>query len=63
MEEIDEAVRSGALLRGEVLARWHDVIGTGDLMRALESRLGRLRDRVRSLVTARRPPRPSCAPP
>jgi hypothetical protein len=51
LDEIDEAVRSGALLRGEVLARWHDVVGTGDLMRALESRLGRLRDRVRSLVT------------
>ena len=51
LDEIDEAIRSGALLRGEVLARWHDVIGTGDLMRALESRLGRLRDRVRSLVT------------
>jgi energy-coupling factor transporter ATP-binding protein EcfA2 len=51
LEEIDEAVRSGALLRGEVLARWHDVVGTGDVMRALESRLGRLRDRVRSFVT------------
>jgi hypothetical protein len=51
LEEVDEAVRSGALLRGEVLARWHDVIGTGDLMRALESRLGRWRDRVRSFVT------------
>jgi hypothetical protein len=55
VEEIDEAVRSGALLRGEVLARWHDVIGTGDQMRALESRLGRLRDRVRSLVTGAPP--------
>ena len=51
LDEIDEAVRSGALLRGEVLARWFDVIGTGDMMRALESRLGRLRDRVRSLIT------------
>src|SRR5215218_3567292 len=51
LEEVDEAVRSGALLRGEVLARWHDVVGTGDLMRSLESRLGRLRDFVRSLVT------------
>jgi len=51
LDEVDEAVRSGALLRGEVLARWHDVVGTGDLMRALESRLGRLRDRLRSLVT------------
>jgi hypothetical protein len=51
LEEVDEAVRSGALLRGEVLARWHDVIGTGDLMRALESRLGRWRDRVRTFLT------------
>jgi hypothetical protein len=51
LEDIDDAVRSGALLRGEVLARWHDVVGTGDVMRALESRLGRLRDRVRALVS------------
>ena len=51
-EEVDTAVRSGSLLRGEVLARWHDVVGTGDLMRAMETRIGWLRDRVRSLVTA-----------
>jgi hypothetical protein len=51
LAEVDEAVRSGALLRGEVLARWHDVVGTGDLMRSLESRVGWLRDRLRSLVT------------
>src|SRR3954468_13859783 len=51
MTEVDEAVRSGALLRGEVLARWHDVVGTGDLMRSLESRIGWARDRLRRLVT------------
>jgi energy-coupling factor transporter ATP-binding protein EcfA2 len=51
VEEVDEALRSGALLRGEVLSRWHEVVGTGDLMRALESRLARVRDRVRSLIT------------
>jgi energy-coupling factor transporter ATP-binding protein EcfA2 len=50
-QEVDEAIRSGSLLRGEVLARWHDVVGTGDVMRALESRIGRLRDRLRTLVT------------
>jgi len=49
--EIDEAVRGGSLLRGEVLARWHDVVGTGDVMRALETRVGWVRDRVRSLLT------------
>src|SRR5215207_8897186 len=51
LDEVDETVRSGALLRGEVLARWHDVVGTGDVMRALETRIGWLRDRLRSLVT------------
>jgi hypothetical protein len=51
LDEIDDALKSGALLRGEVLARWHEVVGTGDLMRGLESRLSRVRDRVRSLVT------------
>jgi hypothetical protein len=49
--EVDEAVRSGSLLRGEVLARWHDVVGTGDLMRALETRVSWLRDRLRSFAT------------
>ena len=53
LEEIDETIRSGALLRGEVLARWHEVVGTGDFMRALERGVGRLRDRVRSLVTGK----------
>ena len=51
LDEIDETIRSGALLRGEVLARWHDVVGTGDIMRALETRIGWLRDRLRSFVT------------
>jgi hypothetical protein len=36
LDEVDETVRSGSLLRGEVLARWHEVVGTGDFMRALE---------------------------
>ena len=51
LREVEEALRSGSLLRGEVLARWHEVVGTGDLMRALETRVGRLRDRLKSLAT------------
>ena len=50
-EDVDAAIRGGSLLRAEVLARWHDVVGTGDFMRAMESRIGWLRDRVRGLVT------------
>ena len=51
LREVETALRSGSLLRGEVLARWHEVVGTGDVMRALESRVGWVRDRLRSLVT------------
>ena len=50
LREVDTALRSGSLLRGEVLARWHEVVGTGDLMRAIESRIGLVRDRLRSVV-------------
>jgi hypothetical protein len=48
-----EAVRTvnvqsadGTLLRGEVLARWHDFVGTGEFFRALEQKIGWLRDRI-----------------
>ena len=41
LAELDEATRSGALLRGEVLARWQDFAGAGDLVRNLELRKGR----------------------
>jgi hypothetical protein len=48
-----EAVRTvqvqtadGTLLRGEVLARWHEFVGTGEFFRALEQKVSWLRDRV-----------------
>jgi energy-coupling factor transporter ATP-binding protein EcfA2 len=40
LAELDEATRNGSLLRGEVLARWQDFAGTGDLERALQVRGG-----------------------
>ncbi len=51
--DVDRGVRSGALLRGEVLARWQDLVGTGDWARGLETRVGRLRDRLTAAVTGR----------
>ena len=53
VEEVEEALQSGSLLRGEVLARWYDVVGTGDFTRALESRVAWARDRLRSFVTGK----------
>lgn len=51
--EVEDALRSGALLRGEVLARWHDVVGTGDAMRALQSRIEAARDRLKGMFTGK----------
>jgi len=36
----------GTLLRGEVLTRWHDYVGTGEFFRAVEQKIGWLRDRL-----------------
>ncbi|MCK2213545.1 ABC transporter [Actinomadura sp. ATCC 31491] len=55
LADFDEGMRDGSLLRGEVLARWQDFIGTGDLMRSLESRVGWLRDRIVGFFTGRVP--------
>ena len=52
-QEIEDALRSGSLLRGEVVARWHEVVGTGDFMRELQSRLALVRDRLASALTGR----------
>ncbi len=40
----------GTLLRGEVLARWHDFVGTGEFFRAVEHKIGWLRDRFVAVV-------------
>ena len=50
---VNDGVRDGALLRGEVLARWQEFVGTGELMRSLQTGLGKLRDRVVAAVTGR----------
>lgn len=44
--DVADASADGSLLRGEVLARWQEFVGTGELFRSLESRVGWLRDRV-----------------
>ena len=44
------------MLRGEVLARWQEFVGTGELTRNLEERIGRLVDRVGAFLTGRQQP-------
>ena len=47
---VSQASADGTLLRGEVLARWQEFVGTGELLRSLETRVGRLRDRLAGAV-------------
>ncbi|MGH8969928.1 MAG: ABC transporter [Actinomycetes bacterium] len=56
LARVDEASGDGSLLRGEVLARWQEFVGTGELMRSLEAKVGRVRDRVTAAVKGRPPP-------
>jgi hypothetical protein len=58
---IAEASVDGTLLRGEVLARWQEFVGTGELLRSLEARVGWIRDRVVNAVKGSRS-RPSGSP-
>jgi hypothetical protein len=53
LDSIAHAVTDGSLLRGEVLARWQQLIGTGEFMRGLQARVGRARDSVIASVTGR----------
>ncbi len=51
--EVVSTFNGGAMLRGEVLARWEEFVGTGELMRELRTGIGRIRDRIAGIVTGR----------
>ena len=53
---VDEATRDGALLRGEVLARWQDFVGTTDFFRRIESWVSRTRDSVTAWIQGKPSP-------
>jgi energy-coupling factor transporter ATP-binding protein EcfA2 len=45
-----QATADGTLLRGEVLVRWQEFVGTGELLKTLEAKVGWLRDRMVSAI-------------
>ncbi len=53
IRQVGEASADGTLLRGEVLARWQEFVGTGELLKSLETRVGWLRDRIVNAVRGR----------
>ncbi|TCC26763.1 AAA family ATPase [Kribbella speibonae] len=48
VKDIAKACQDGTVLRGEVLARWQEFVGTGELLKGLQSNAGRLRDRLKT---------------
>jgi energy-coupling factor transporter ATP-binding protein EcfA2 len=50
LQAIRTATADGSLLRGEVLARWQEFVGTGELLKSLENKVGALRDRLVNTV-------------
>lgn len=56
LDRVAAATSDGSMLRGEVLARWQDYVGTGDFFRTVEATVGSLRDRV--VATLRGKPAP-----
>ncbi len=55
---VEKVTSDGAMLRGEVLARWQEFVGTGELFRSIEQGVGRLRDRITDLFRGRPPAEP-----
>lgn len=48
--QVHEGMVDGTLLRGEVLARWQEFVGTGEFFRQVESTVSRVRDRFTSFL-------------
>jgi energy-coupling factor transporter ATP-binding protein EcfA2 len=53
VSDIEKGTRDGTMLRGEVLARWTEFIGTGELLKSLQSRVGRARDKIKNSLKGR----------
>lgn len=49
-EQLEKRLVDGTMMRGEVLARWQEFVGTGDLIRSLDATVTTLRDRLAHAV-------------
>jgi hypothetical protein len=56
MKAVGQGMTDGTLLRGEVLARWQEFVGTGEFLRQVEAGVSRLRDRVTAVIKGSPPP-------
>jgi hypothetical protein len=57
VRQVGDGLSDGTLLRGEVLARWQEFVGTGEFLRSLQGHVSRIRDRLSAAVRGK--PRPA----
>lgn len=55
-EGIEKGMTDGTLLRGEVLARWQEFVGTGEFFRQVETTIARWRDKITATLRGKQPP-------
>ncbi|HMS13893.1 MAG TPA: dynamin family protein [Microthrixaceae bacterium] len=53
LDAVEGELRSGELLRGEVLDHWREIVGTGEMMSRLQRGIGRARDRLAATFSGR----------
>jgi energy-coupling factor transporter ATP-binding protein EcfA2 len=58
---LEAATSDGTMLRGEVLARWQEFVGTGELFRTIEAKVSTWRDRASAALRGRPKPEPVAA--
>ena len=56
VQAVEHGMTDGTLLRGEVLARWQEFVGTGEFLRQVEAGISRLRDRITAAIKGNPPP-------
>lgn len=53
---VEKGITDGTLLRGEVLARWQEYVGTGEFFKQVEATVSKVRDRITAALKGSPPP-------
>jgi energy-coupling factor transporter ATP-binding protein EcfA2 len=53
LDRLADDIASGTILRNEVLERWQELVGTAELMQAVQNRVSVVRDRIGSYLRGR----------
>ena len=56
LRNVEHGMTDGTLLRGEVLARWQEYVGTGEFFKQVESTISKVRDRITAVIKGTPPP-------